>query len=653
MKFSLSRLPVFPSSRLLVFAITSILLTAQAAAQVVHIPDINLEHAIRNQLNLERPTLPPDEPITQQDMLQLVHIPDINLEHAIRNQLNLERPTLPPDEPITQQDMLQLTWLDGRGKNITDLTGLEYATNLTHLYFVENKIENVEPLAGLIHLWLLDLHLNQIQDITPLANLVNLQKLYIHENLVTDITPIQALNLIEFKYDEICDMPPTLPPVRERIKNRNFPSVFQAWDHVLGLDHLTPDQRAALHDLHFTPWFYLHWDQTPTEPTEGLATSLAGILERGRDIQQLRLDLNPNMIFLKDILIHAHFTEEAFSSNSDFWLKNENGDIARDGDTPLINFLKPEVQDLIVKRVIAVERCGLYDGVMFDGFSHNATNFIGRNFHPSTDEEIIQAIINILNAIRAQVRDDFLILINANRTKATRYTEYVNGTFMETLTDAEIQGLSPGGYTHQGLTEIESTLIWSEENLREPQINCLEGWGIPTEPPDSPDNRRWMRVFTTMSLIFSDGYVLYNTGDRITPNHQHIWYSFWDADLDQPLNPTAQPYQNIEGLFIRKFTNGWAVYNRSGTPQTITLPASATPVSDRGNNAESQTHLLPDLDGEIYLKAKNPADVNGDGEVNILDLVHLANNFGKSDPDLNGDGVVNILDLVLVSQHFN
>ena len=34
------------------------------------------------------------------------------------------------------------------------------------------------------------------------------------------------------------------------------------------------------------------------------------------------------------------------------------------------------------------------------------------------------------------------------------------------------------------------------------------------------------------------------------------------------------------------------------------------------------THTLPNLDGEMYLKVKpaNPADVNGDGVVNILGL---------------------------------
>ena len=36
-----------------------------------------------------------------------------------------------------------------------------------------------------------------------------------------------------------------------------------------------------------------------------------------------------------------------------------------------------------------------------------------------------------------------------------------------------------------------------------------------------------------------------------------------------------------------------------------------------------------------------------------LDLVWVANGFGKSTPDPNGDGVVNILDLVFVAQAFS
>ena len=405
------------------------------------------------------------------------------------------------------------------------------------------------------------------------------------------------------------------------------------------------------------------WDQTPTEPAEGLGTSLAGNLSYSRETHRTHLDLNPNLVTFLTVSWRTYLSDEILPPGSDFWLRDENDEIVRTSPgSPYLNFLKPEVQDLIVKRIVAVEQCGLYDGVMLDQFNNHGIGRAHRRFYST--EEIIQAITNIFQAVREQTRDDFLILINANRSKATRYTEYVNGTFMETGSDNEYLTGIPGGYTHDGLKEIESTLSWSEENLRSPQINCLEGWGIPAEPPDSPENQRWMRVITTLSLTHSDGYVMYNTGWGSVevcpecpypwgPGHDHIWYDFWDADLGRPVGPKVQYHQNIDGLFIREFTNGWAVYNRSGDAQTITLPASATPVSDRGNNAASQTHLLPDLDGEIYLKAKNPADVNGDGNVNVLDLVHLANNFGKSDPDLNGDGVVNILDFVSVSQQFS
>ena len=632
---------------------------------------------------LEGVELDLDIDLSRLDQLNLVvEVPDPNLRQAIRETLSLL-----DGVPLTQLQILRLTNLEAGQRDITDLTGLQYATNLENLYLSENQIqdltplanltnlihldlflnivESVEPLAGLIQLRTLNLFVNRIQDITPLANLTNLERLYIHENLVTDITPLQGLNLIEFQYDEICDIPPIAPPVGERMENRNFPSIF-AWGgshSTLELDHLTPNQRAALHDLDFGVWFSFNWDQTPAQPFEGIPTSLAGNLSYSRETHRQRLDLNPNMLVLFTVGFHSHYTDEAYPPGSDFWLRDENGEIIRrDTGSPNINFLSPEVQDLLAKRIIAVERCGLYDGVMLDQFANHGA--WGAHIYGVSEEEIIQAFSNIFRTVREQTRDDFLILINANRTKATRYTEYVNGTFMETGSDNEYLLGIPGGYTHEGLTEIESTLSWSEENLRSPQINCLEGWGIPAEPPDSSENRRWMRVITTLSLTHSDGYVMYDTGWGAVavcddcpyvwgPAHQHIWYDFWDADLGQPVGHKARHYRDIEGLFVREFTNGWAVYNRSGNVQTVTLPASATPVSDRGNNAASPTHLLPDLDGEIYLKTKNPADVNGDWVVNILDLVQVANGLGQSAPDPNGDGAVNILDLVFVAQQFS
>ena len=673
MKFSLARFLVFPSSRFLILAIAvTLLITTTAYAQVVEIPDPNLERAIQEELGI-----PVEVRVTQPELLQLTGL--AATEVGITNLTGLEQATnlgyldiggnqIRDIRPLAE--LINLTGLSLANNPVEDIAPLANLINLTSLNLAGNGLENLEPLAGLVQLQRLDLFYNRVKDLTPLASLtaltdlilthnqvgdltplaklVNLERLYIRNNLVADVNSLNGLNLIEFEYDEVCDIVPFLPPVRERIEGRSFPSVFQAWDDVTGLDHLTADQRYTLHDLHFSPFFSLKWQRTLTEPTYGVTTLLTGDLAEARQIRQRRLDQNPNMIFLIEIRLHNHFAPEAFPPDSNFWLRDAHGQIVINSfGEYLIDFLKPEVQDLLVKRIVAIARCGLFDGVVLDGFLNNGTSFVGRQLHPATDEEIMTAIEQILNSVRQHVRDNFLILVNTNRSKPTRYSQYVNGTFMETIRDY------PGGYTYAGLKEIESTLLWSEQNLKEPQINSLEGWGIPTEPPDSPNNRRWMRVFTTMSLTISDGYVLYNTGRNSfgDPDHEHLWYPFWDADLGLPIGPKAQPDQSIDGLFIREFTNGWAVYNRSGVPQTITLPSSATAVGN-GDSRSTTTHLLPDLDGEIYLKTKNPADVNGDGVVNILDLVQVANAIGKSAPDPTGDGIVNILDLVFVANNF-
>ncbi len=635
----------------------------------------------------------------------IVELPDTNLRLLIREALSL-----PDSVPLTQGQMRRLTRLDGGGdRGITDLTGLEYATNLqslelyynpivdigplAHLTKLEglnlwgcrivdlsplrnlkslrwivlggNQISDISPLAELINLTVLHVERNQIVDFSPLANLVNLMELWIHNNTVTDIGPLQGLNLTDFRYDEVCGIEPLPPLVRERLVSRGFPSIFQAWEGVIGLDYLTREQRKSLHDLYFSPNFTLEWIADPTTSTHGIATSLAGDLAVARETRQRQLDLNPNMVFLRHIWLQYHSVRpdsQSFPPDSDFWLRDAQGQrVINSYNEYVIKFYEPEVQEALIKRIIDIARCGLYDGVFLDGIGEDGNQFVDRHLFPVTANEITRAVLNIFRTVRSQVRDDFLILVNTNRKKPMPFAEYVNGTFMETLTDNHYSD-NPGGYTYTGLQEIEDTLIWSEENLRSPQINCLEGWGIPTEPPDSPDNRRWMRVFTTMSLTLSDGFVLYNTGRGGIPipdarvdefpwesGHAHIWYPFWDVDLGRPIGPKAQPYEDIPGLFIREFTNGWAVYNRSGAPHVITFPERVQSVR---SGLQHTQHAVPDLDGDMFLRVAPviPADVNGDGTVNILDLVIVANALGTDKHDVNGDGATNILDLVIVAQ---
>lgn len=648
-----------------------------ASAQIVEIPDPNLERAIREELGLSS-----ELPITQQEMLRLFslsanamqienlagieyahNLEDLVIQNnpisdltPIENLMRLERLTLngiPIKDLIFLKDLTQLRHLNLFACEITDIIPIQNLTKLVVLNLEANRITDISPLANLTLLETLRLGHNFIVDIGPLANLTQLKELDLYDNLILDFSPAQGLFLVDFRYDEVCLLPD--PPIRDRIENRSHPSIIQAWgagitslwDDLPGLSHLSIDDRLAYHDIFWVNVpFGLHFLPTPPWYT------LAGVIEDAIDRREELLAKNPNMIFLSQTLINTasyrKFPEDWFG-----WVRDENGNPVRSDpdhkNDRLIDIRLPEVQDIIVQRAVAVSKCGLYDGIMFDWWPAAPFNLTSYYADGSVrDRERVEEDIplSIVQRIRRAVPDDFLILCNRNEHKLPLSAPYINGAFMETHPIEREKA-----YTHARIIEIETNLIWLEQNLREPQINCLRGHGIPTEPPDSPTNQRQMRLFTTMSLTLSDGYALYTTGRWF---QEHIWYPFWDADLGQPVGPKTRRYQeDIEGLYIREFTNGWAVYNRSGQAQTVTLPSSATSVSDRGSNAASITHLLPDLDGEMYLKTPSLADVNGDGVVNILDLVMVANGFGKSAPDPNGDGAVNILDLVFVAQQFS
>ena len=664
----LSRFTVHLPRYFIVCAVVAILLISHAFAQVVEIPDPNLERAIREELEL-----PSHLPITQEEMLRLYRLPAVNMQieniagieyaHNLEDLVIRDNPIsdltpisslkrleslhlagIPIEDLTFLKDLTQLRQLNLFACKITDITPLQNLTKLVILILEANRITDIGPLSNLTALQTLRLGHNFIVDISPLANLTQLKKLDLYDNHILDFSPIQGLSIPDLRYDEVCLLPD--PPIRDRIENRSFPSILQGWLDGTRLSPLSPEDFVSYHDLYWRHLpFGLHF--LPTPPWD----ALAGVMEDAIASREEYLAKNPNMIFLSHALINTasyrQFPEDWFG-----WVRDENGDTVR-GDPSfenlnLIDMRLPEVQDLIVQRAVAVSKCGLYDGIMFDWWpaapftltSYNADGSV--RARERVEEDIP---LSIIQRIRRAVPDDFLILCNRNRHKLPLSAPYINGAFMETHPrDRE------KAYIRADIIEIETNLIWLEQNLREPQINSLRGHGIPTEPPDSPTNQRQMRLFTTMSLTLSDGYALYTTGRWF---QEHIWYPFWEADLGQPVGSIAQRYQNIEGLYIREFTNGWAVYNRSGQAQTVTLRSSATAVSDRGNNAGSITHLIPDLDGEIYLKTKHPADVNGDWVVNVLDLVQVSNSFGKSSPDPNGDGVVNVLDLVFVSKHFS
>ena len=644
------------------------------------IPDPILRKVVRAELNIDE-----GKPLTKADMLQLARVvparvkvtgelSDLTgLEYAVNlYSVLLGKHRVRDLRPIA--NLTELRYLTfGRGP-ISDLTPLTGLVNLETLSMWSNQIVDVSPLSGLINLRVLQLAHNQIEDFSPLAGLVNLEWLEIQRNRSSDISAIPTSKLKDFVYDETCYVPGI--PFVDRIENREYPSIYGLFSYVSNKPQAIPTPETseikpmAYFDLYVGSPQVIRLGWAFGEPDSDERVRLIPAVSKDNGIKEARLRReailasNPNAILLVPIMYYSganvrHYPEDG--ALRDLYLRDKNGNrivIGNEGGV-LLDFTLPETQEFVFDQVRAVASCGLFDGIFFDDWSEGKRLLESLTGRTQAEEHIARD--RIIQGTREIVGDDMLILVNTGESKIPRWAEYINGTHMETHTNpstVRIEGTDNYynlGYTRADLLDIEDTLLWSESNFREPRINSLRGYYIGTEPPDSPRNKQWMRVFTTMSLTHSDGYVEYASLDGLY-GREVYWHPFYDAPLGGPVGEKGQRYKNkegvpIEGIFIREYTNGWAVYNRSGEAQEISLPIQTTGVA---SDVTSKQHTVPDLDGEIYLKqeAELSADVNGDGEVNILDLVAVANAFGKAEPDLNGDGVVNIQDLVIVANAF-
>jgi Leucine-rich repeat (LRR) protein len=121
-----------------------------------------------------------------------VNFPDAVLDEVIREELRLGAAKL------NDADMLALTSLYGEmTQSIQNLTGLEFATNLTTVYFDFEQISDVSALASLTNLEELWLRGNQISDVSALASLTNLLRLDLGFNQISDISPLASLPNLE------------------------------------------------------------------------------------------------------------------------------------------------------------------------------------------------------------------------------------------------------------------------------------------------------------------------------------------------------------------------------------------------------------------------------------------------------------------------
>lgn len=173
---------------LFIYSVHGISYAQDAPDTVAEFSDVTLATMVRRTLGLDTG-----------DDVDILKIPKVELL-KLKTLFTSESDDLglPPITELTGlEHATQLITLYLRGQNVTDLTPLTQLTQLTSLDLWGNKIIDISPLARLTQLTDLDLgghfRTNEIVDISPLVELTQLRELGLSGNEISDISPLAGL----------------------------------------------------------------------------------------------------------------------------------------------------------------------------------------------------------------------------------------------------------------------------------------------------------------------------------------------------------------------------------------------------------------------------------------------------------------------------
>ena len=586
-----------------------------------------------------------------------VEFPDINLANKVRAALDL-----PAGADIPKAQLATLTVLDASApeEQINDLTGLEHATQLTALNLNFNQIRDLSPLTGLTNLTVLDLEGNQISDVTALIGLVNLEELYLAGNPITDKQPLRTLLEKNPDLQLDIDIPgPTWMPDG---------NLYAAIREALGLtpgDTLTPQALQGLTQLDAS-WSGIS-DLTGLEH----ATQLIGLSLQDNRIRAITplagltnlttLDLGRNEI--RDITPLAGLTELT--------------ELRLDGNA--ISDIAP-LAGLTELRYLSLENNKISSVSSLTGLTNLNELWLSGNL---ITDRIIEGtpleetpLWDLLQA-NPNINTDIPINETQRQTLSNKNLEINAGIPLYALVSSQgrFPSFSPDGtllayaYMESDDSDDYAVKLWDVGTKQ--NIATLEGHtGIVWSVSFSPDGK----------LIASTD-IISDENDAIVGSTIKLWdigtkENIATFEVDVPASGTYEDWA-LRSVLL----GGPSIpFSPDGTLLAYSVPDDTTKlwnVQTRENIATLSedaafVSFSPDgtllatvglLDNKVilwdltsYLIPSEPekiaADVNGDGVVDVLDLVIVAANFGSVNTtpaaDVNDDGEVNREDILAV-----
>ena len=572
---------------------------------------------------------------------QTVNIPDDNLRVSMEEALGKAS-----GARITVEEMARLIELNANNRSISDLTGLETATNLEVLRLNHNLIADISPLAGLIRLREIELEDNTISDISPLSGLINLEGLHISHNLISDISPVAGLiNLrgVNFGHNIVTDWSGLAGLIKLEVIVMSHNPVadlspltglinlngFHSWGTpILSLAPLTESPKMRVINI-------CGGEISDLSPLEGL-TSLKELYLPGNKVDDIsplasltgltRLSLENNEISdvspleklsgLTWIDLHGNTISDVSplaSLLSLTWLDLSNNAVS--DVSPLASSLSLTWLGLTDNAITDITSLGRFS----ESTSISHSDFVNSAF-PEAGPKIVGPWLWVI--VPGARLDHTDLLAKASSGKVT---EVKVATF----------GATEGKFVGDSEWTLHTLAATGGDNLNE--MTDALGWGSGSEVYDhvvyGSVTLESPREQETTMLAGSDDEV------KIWLNGEVVHYN--------PVTRGAGDFQDAFPVTLKQGTNALlvAVDNRGHGP-----------FSGFFGFAKDAEYTVNHPDKKITIEV--PAyDVNRDGLISILDLILVGQNIGNANPsnertDVNGDGVINISDVVLVAGHF-
>ena len=540
----------------------------------------------------------------------VVEFSDRSLAIVVRRTLGLDVAAAVDVLKIPKAQLTKLTTLSA-GRSfledlglpvITDLTGLEHATQLRTLYLRGNKVNDIMPLAQLTQLIQIDLWGNRLIDITPLARLTQLRELDLGGprtgNEIVDITPLAQLTQLtklNLGSNQISDITPLAQLTR-------LTELGLGWNKLTDADITPLAQLTRLTELNLGSNQIS--DLTPLAQLTGLTSLILGgnqvsdltpLTQLTRlttlllEVNQIR-DISPIAQLKQLTLLYLSYNRiqdvtplaQLVSLESLYLSRNQIRDV-----TPLAELAEASLTTLDLKsnqirdvsplaKLTYLEKLSLRD-------------------NPITDTSPLSSLLD--------ENPDLDIDIEVVRTEAS-------------ATDA-VLSISPSSVASPAVGEQ------LELSLKIAGGKAVAGYQATVQ-------------FDTTALR----YVSSANGDYLPA----------DVFFVPPVVAGNLVKLNAASLAEESKGDGTLA---TLTFEVITVKASTLILSDVLLSNSAGERSAPQIENaQITEPTGLKEDVNNDSVVNIQDLVLVASNLGKAGQntaDVNGDGVVNIQDLVKVA----